>query len=143
MTDQSSLPEPSETLDELARRTIGAAIEVHRHLGPGFLESVYEQALCLELADRDLGFDRQVRIDVFYKGKPVGNGLADIIVEDALLLELKSVSQLAAVHRAQTKSYLWAANLRLGLLLNFNSPLLKDGLERIINPDARERVGKE
>mgnify|MGYP001074191660 CR=1 FL=1 len=124
--------EPDADVDELARRVIGAAIEVHRHLGPGFLESVYEEALCVELELRQIPFDRQRSISVDYKGRSVGQGRLDLLVGDKLLVELKAVDRLAPIHNAQVISYLKATRMHLGLLINFNVPLLKDGVRRII-----------
>jgi len=124
--------EPDADVDELARRVIGAAIEVHRHLGPGFLESVYEEALCVEPELREIPFDRQRPIGVDYKGHSVGQGRLDLLVGDKLLVELKAVDRLAPIHNAKVISYLKATSLHLGLLINFNVPLLKDGIRRII-----------
>jgi len=124
--------EPNADVDEVARRVIGAAIEVHRHLGPGFLESVYEEALCVELGLREIPFDRQQPIGVEYKGHSVGQGRLDLLVRGKLLVELKAVDRLAPIHTAQVISYLKATRLHLGLLINFNVPLLKDGIRRII-----------
>ena len=118
--------------DELTGKIIGAAIEVHRHLGPGFLESVYEEALCVELELRKIPFDRQRPIGVDYKGHSVGQGRLDLLVGDKLLVELKAVDRLAPIHNAQVISYLKATHLHLGLLINFNVPLLKDGIRRVI-----------
>ncbi len=109
---------------ELSHRIIGAAIEVHRHLGPGQLESVYERALAQELAFREIPHRTQVPITVHYKGCCVGEFFADLIVDDKIVVELKAVTALHAVHVAQTLSYLDAAGLRLGLLINFNVPVL-------------------
>ena len=124
--------EPDADVDELVRRVIGAAIEVHRHLGPGFLESVYEEALCVELELRQIPFDRQRPIGVDYKGHSVGQGRLDLLVGDKLLVELEAVDRLAPIHNAQVISYLKATHLHLGLLINFNVPLLKDGIRRVI-----------
>ncbi|KPL05528.1 GxxExxY protein [candidate division BRC1 bacterium SM23_51] len=124
--------EPSEELDCLARAVIGAAIEVHRVLGPGYLESVYEQALCVELDLRGVPYSRQSEVGIDYKGKIVGESKLDLLVGDAIVVELKAVEQLAPVHSAQVISYLKATGLQLGLLVNFNVPVLKDGLKRII-----------
>jgi GxxExxY protein len=124
--------EPSAELDELSHRVIGAAIEVHRHLGPGFLESVYEEALCEELVLRDIPFARQVPIGVRYKGKQVGEARLDILVHDSVVLELKTVENIAPIHWAQVLSYLKATRLRLGLLINFNVSLLQRGIKRVI-----------
>lgn len=124
--------EPEEELDQLARDVIGAAIEVHRVLGPGFLESVYEEALGIELKLRGIPFQRQVSLGVEYKGERVGEGRIDLLVKDALIVELKTVDNLAPIHKAQTISYLKATGLKLALLINFNVPVLKDGIKRII-----------
>lgn len=120
-------------LDQLAREVIGAAIEVHRTLGPGFLESVYEESLCLELILRGFDIERQVPVGVHYKGQRVGEARLDLLVEKRLVLELKAVDGLAPVHLAQLLSYLKATDLQLGLLINFNVPLLKQGIRRIIH----------
>lgn len=127
-------PEPPAYLDEIARAVIGAAIEVHRQLGPGFLEAVYEAALAKELEARGIGFARQVPIPLTYRDETIGEHRLDFLVEDALVIELKAVDALAVIHSAQTLSYLRAGSFRLGLLINFNTPLLKAGIRRIINP---------
>ena len=124
--------EPSKIVDSLAEQTIGAAIEVHRHLGPGFLEGIYEDALCMELALRDIAFKRQVPTEITYKSKPLRVGHIDLVVSDRLVVELKAVKSLQSVHRAQVMAYLKAMDLKLGLLMNFNEALLKDGLKRVI-----------
>lgn len=124
--------EPEKSLDDLAHSVIGAAIEVHRQLGPGYLESVYEEALCAELTSRDIQFERQKQFDVRYKSVSVGTGRIDILVEQQLIIEAKAVSELNDVFMAQTLSYLKANNLRLGLLINFNVKLLRDGIRRVI-----------
>ncbi|MGH7281367.1 MAG: GxxExxY protein [Polyangiaceae bacterium] len=127
--------EPSAELDQLAHRVIGAAIQVHRLLGPGFLESVYEEALCVELALRGIRFARQVPIGVKYKGQTVGDARLDLLVDDSLVLELKAVEGLAPIHVAQLLSYLKATRLRLGLLITFNVAMLRAGIKRVIlNP---------
>lgn len=125
--------EPPAHLDELARRVIGAAIEVHRHLGPGFLEAVYEEALAVELTLRDIPFRRQRPLWVGYKGHDVGESRPDFIVEDQLIVEVKAVASLAPIHKAQVISYLKAADQPLGLLLNFKTYVLKDGgIQRVV-----------
>ena len=124
--------EPSPEIDALAHQTIGAAIEVHRHLGPGFLESMYEEALCVELTLRGISFERQKPISLSYKGHPVGDTRLDLVVGELLLVELKAVDGIIGVHTAQVLSYLRATGLRVGLLINFNVALLKDGLHRIV-----------
>lgn len=124
--------EPGEELDELARAVIGAAIEVHRHLGPGFQESVYEKALCVELRLREIPFASQQTVVVDYKGHDVGTGKIDLLVDGKLVVELKTAETLLPVHIAQVISYLKAIGGRLGLLLNFNTPVMKDGVQRVV-----------
>lgn len=124
--------EPTEDLDALARRVIGAAIEVHRELGPGFVESVYEEALAMELELRSIAFSRQVPVAATYKGRRVGEARLDILVAGQLVLELKAIAELAPVHTAQLMSYLKATKYPLGLLINFNTPVLKSGIKRIV-----------
>ena len=124
--------EPGRELDDLAHRVIGAAIEVHRHLGPGFLEAVYEEALAIELRLRGVPFERQKLITVGYKENAVGEGKLDFLVNDRLIVELKAVEILSAIHKAQVISYLRATRLHLGLLINFNVPILKNGLQKVI-----------
>jgi GxxExxY protein len=131
------LIEPDKRTDELAHAVIGAAIEVHRQLGPGFLESIYEEALCVELAARELLFERQKEINVTYKGHQIGRQRIDLLVGQALIVELKTVEELAEIHKAQVISYLKATGLRLGLLINFNVPVLKNGIQRIVYTDNR------
>jgi GxxExxY protein len=121
-----------DELDILARLTIGAAIEVHRTLGPGFLESVYEEALGIELGLRNIPFARQVPISVPYKGRVVGESRLDILVADVLVVELKAVDALAPIHSAQLISYLKATGHKLGLLINFNVPILKEDIKRLV-----------
>ncbi len=117
---------------ELSHTIIGAAIEVHRHLGPGQLESVYERALAQELAFRAIPHRTQVPITVSYKGSRVGEFFADLIVDDKIVVELKAVTTLQPVHVAQTLSYLTATQLRIGLLINFNVSVLCRGVRRLI-----------
>lgn len=124
--------EPSEEVDQLATEVIGAAIEVHRHLGPGFLESVYEQSLCIELDLQGVPFKNQVPIQLQYKGHPVGEARLDFLVGGQLVVELKAVESLLPIHHAQVINYLKATNKPLGLLINFNVPLLKHGVKRIV-----------
>ncbi len=117
--------------DELTEQIIGAAIEVHRHLGPGLLESAYEHCLCRELAQRNLDYERQVAIPLTYKGEVLDCGYrADVIVERKVLLELKSIDAIEPVHEAQLLTYLRLSNIKVGLLINFNTALLKDGIVR-------------
>ena len=127
-----TLIEPENRVDALAHAVIGAAIEVHRQLGPGFLESVYEEALCVELADRQIPFERQKEISVLYKGRRIGQQRIDLLVGESLIVELKAIEALAEIHKAQVISYLKATRLSLGLLINFNVPILKNGIQRIV-----------
>ncbi|MGI8855833.1 MAG: GxxExxY protein [Thermomicrobiales bacterium] len=119
------------SLNRLSHEIIGAAIEVHRSLGPGFLESVYEEALCVELALRKIPFVRQLDIAVAYKGHAVGAGRIDILVDHAVVVELKAVEALVPIHQAQILSYLKSTGYQLGLLINFNVTILRDGIKRI------------
>jgi len=117
---------------ELAREIVGAAIEVHRHLGPGQLERVYQTALELELELRGMPFRRQVPVPLMYKGKAVGEFFLDLVVDGKVIVELKAVERYNPVFTAQVISYLRATKLRLGLLMNFNSPVLWRGVRRIV-----------
>ena len=120
--------------DVLSHEIISAAIEVHRHTGPGLLESVYERCLCLELGKRSPGFERQVRIPVNYKGCMINCGYRmDLLVEDLVVVELKAVSSLEKVHEAQLLTYLKLSGKRLGILMNFNVVLLREGIKRVVN----------
>lgn len=117
--------------EELTKEIRAAAIEVHRHLGPGLLESSYEECLCYEFTQRDIAFERQVLLSVEYKGVKLNCGYQiDIIVENKVILELKSVEQVLPVHEAQLLTYLKLSNKKVGLLLNFNVPLMTDGIVR-------------
>ena len=126
------MQEPSGELDRLAHEVIGAAIEVHKALGPGYLESVYETALAIELDHRGIRYERQNAYSLAYRGLPVGEGRIDLLVAGMLVVELKAVEQFAPIHKAQVISYLKATGCRLGLLINFNVTVLKDGIQRII-----------
>lgn len=119
--------------ESLAHRTIGAAIEVHRALGPGFLEKVYQRALSVELEHLGISHRIESPVNILYRGVDVGEGRADILVMDHLIIELKTVEAIKDIHRAQVISYLKATRLRLGLLMNFNTTVLKDGIQRIIH----------
>jgi GxxExxY protein len=117
--------------DPYSRGVIGCAIEVHRTLGPGLLESVYEACLCRELSRAGLAFVRQQRLPVIYKGEPVDSDLiADIVVEASLLPEIKSVQAIHPIHEAQLLTYLKVSGIRAGLILNFNATRLIDGIRR-------------
>ncbi len=118
----------------LAREVIGATIEVHRALGPGLLESVYRRCLVHELRARGLECEVEVPLAVSYKGLVIEQAYrADVLVGHRLLLELKSVDRLEAVHAAQLLTYLRLMRRRLGLLLNFNVPVMRDGIRRVVN----------
>lgn len=119
-------------MNRLTETVIGAAIEVHRELGPGYLEAVYEEALCLELAERKIAYQRQAEISVTYKGTPIGQVYIDVLVDSRLIVELKVVEELIPIHKAQIISYLKATGLWVGLLINFNVPVLKDGIRRVV-----------
>lgn len=121
-----------DDLNELTKKIIGCAIEVHRQLGPGLLESIYEKALCIELSLIGLKFENQKSIIVQYKNKRIGEFKIDILVENSIVLELKSVERFDPVFEAQLLSYMKLGNYKLGLLINFNHKLLKDGIKRII-----------
>ena len=117
--------------EPFSRQVIGCAIEVHRTLGPGLLESIYEACLCRELADARLNFTRQAELPVFYKGQPIDCDLRmDIVVEDALVIEIKAVQSINPIHEAQLLTYPRLNGVRTGLLLNFNEIRLTDGIRR-------------
>jgi len=124
--------EPDVRLDQLAYEVIGAAIEVHRELGPGYNESIYEEAMAIELELRGIPFKRQLAMPVVYKGRPVGEGRLDMLVAEDLVVEYKTVESLLPVHLAQVLSYLKAARRRLGLLVNFDVSVLKEGVKRVV-----------
>ena len=118
--------------ERVIHQVIGAAIAVHRALGPGFLESIYRKALCIELGNRNLGFECERPIDVTYSGIRITGQRLDLVVGGLIIVELKAVSRLDEIHRAQLISYLRTTGLRGGLLLNFRVRVLKDGLHRIV-----------
>jgi GxxExxY protein len=119
--------------DRLTEKVIGLAIEVHRQLRPGLLESAYEECVCLELQEAGLAFRRQVPLPITYKSIRLDCGYRlDLLIEDQLILELKSVESLLPIHEAQVLTYLKLSGLRTGLLLNFNSAVLKTGIRRLM-----------
>lgn len=118
--------------ERLMHQTIGSAIAVHRTLGPGFLESIYRKAMCLELTNRGIPYECERAIDVMYDGIPISGQQIDLIVGGRIIVELKAMSGLEDIHRAQVISYLRASGLRGGLLINFRVRLLKDGLQRVV-----------
>jgi GxxExxY protein len=123
----------NEERDPLTETIIGAAIEVHRVLGPGLLESIYEACLCHELALRGIEHQRQVPLPVVYKGVPINVELyMDLVVEKQVVLELKAVDALHPIHDAQLLTYLKLSGVHRGLLMNFNVRLMKDGIKRLV-----------
>lgn len=118
--------------DPLTEKIIGCAIEVHRQLGPGLLESIYELALCVELELNGLPYQRQIPFPLKYRDRIVGDFRLDLIVDHAVILELKSVERMDAVFDAQLLTYLRLTGIKTGLLINFNSRLLKDGIKRLV-----------
>jgi GxxExxY protein len=121
-----------EAVENVATGVIGAAIEVHKHLGPGFLERIYHEALCFELDVRHLAFERECSVVVKYKGMPITGQRIDLIVNRCVIVELKAAVRVDPVHEAKLISYLRTAGLRLGLLLNFNARTMKEGLKRVV-----------
>ena len=121
-------------LNPLSNKIIGAAIEVHKTLGPGLLESAYEKCLCRELHLKNISFESQKPLPVHYKGDSLDCGYRlDIVVDNAIILELKTVEKIEPIHLAQMMTYLKLSNLQLGLILNFNTELMKDGIVRVVN----------
>ena len=119
--------------EALAEAIIGAAIEVHRLLGPGMPEPSYQKALSHELDLRSIPHQCEVPFPIYYEGKLIGEGRLDMLVDGLIVVELKAVETLSPVHRAQVVTYLKVTKLRLGLLINFNVAVLKDGIKRVIN----------
>jgi GxxExxY protein len=117
---------------ELSWQIVGAAIEVHKHIGPGQLESVYQRSMECELRRRAIAIRSQVSVPMFFKDERVGDFYADLIVENAIILELKAVERLKSVHTAQLLTYLSATGLRLGMLMNFNVPRMVQGVKRVV-----------
>jgi GxxExxY protein len=116
----------------VAGEVIASALAVHRELGPGYLESFYRKAMCIELRARALAFETEKAVEVRYRGEVLGTHRIDLIVQGLVIVELKAVEALDPVHRKQVVSYLKATKLRLGLLINFDAELLKQGLKRIV-----------
>jgi GxxExxY protein len=120
--------------ENVTEKIIAAAIEVHRHLGPGLLESAYEECLCYELARAGLRFERQVPLPVHYKGLRLDCAYRlDLVVEDSVILEIKAIDELLPIHKAQLLTYLKASGKHVGLLINFNVAVLKNGIKRLVN----------
>lgn len=121
-----------DEINRLTQKIIGCAIEVHKQLGPGLLESVYEAALCIEFEEINIRFERQKSLAVNYKNRSIGEFRVDILVKNIVVLELKSVERHDPLFEAQLLSYLKSGNYRVGLLINFNTRLLKNGIKRLI-----------
>lgn len=119
--------------DDLTEKIIGAAIEVHRELGLGLLESIYEEALCYEFELQDIKFERQIPADIIYKGKSIKGQRIDLLVEGEVVVEIKAINKLPEVAMSQIISYLKATDLKRGLIINFNEKKLIDGVKRIAN----------
>ena len=130
--EHAKCAEPDPELDQVAHQVVSAAVEVHRVLGPGFLESVYEEALAVELALRGLAFRRQVAVELEYKGTRSGQARLDLLVSERLVVELKASERMLPLHLAQVLSYLKVTGQQLGLLINFNVPFLRQGIRRVI-----------
>jgi GxxExxY protein len=126
------MKELGQEIELLVHKVIGAAIEVHKVLGPGYLESVYESALCIELEKRNIVYLRQHKIAVSYKGEEIGEGRLDLFIENKVVVELKTVETLLPIHKAQVISYLKTTGAQIALLINFNTVVLTQGLQRII-----------
>ena len=121
-------------INQLSSQLIGAAIEVHKALGPGLLESAYEKCLCHELKLRGLWFENQKPLPLIFKGEKLDCGYQlDIVVENTIILELKSCEKIKPIHKAQLLTYLKLSGLKLGLLLNFNVPVMRDGIVRMVH----------
>jgi GxxExxY protein len=118
--------------DLIISQTIGAALAVHRELGPGYLEGIYHKAMRVELRKRDVAFETERRVEVRYRGELLGTHHVDLIIQGLVVVELKSIERLDAVHRNQVVAYLKSTKLRAGLLINFNVALLKQGIKRIV-----------
>ncbi|MEA2709210.1 MAG: hypothetical protein QOF78_1811 [Phycisphaerales bacterium] len=123
--------EPDSELNGLTNAIVGAAIEVHTHLKPGLLESLYEEALAIEFRRREIRFERQVIVPVYYKNELIGQHRLDFLVDGKVIVDLKTVEELARIHTAQMLCYLRITGCRLGLIINFNVRALKDGIKRV------------
>jgi GxxExxY protein len=119
-------------LNLITEKIIGCCIEVHKELGPELLESIYESAICIELKNQNLKYERQKTFPVLYKTKPIGNVRIDLLIEKKVVVEIKSVERHDPVFEAQLLSYLKLGGYKIGLLINFNKSLVKDGIKRMI-----------
>ena len=121
-----------DDLNVITEKIIGCSIEVHRNLGPGLLESIYESALCYEFNENNMAYENQVLVPIMYKGNRLGDYRLDLLVENEIIVEIKAVDRMEPVFEAQLLSYLRVTNKKLGLLINFNVPVIKNGIKRII-----------
>ena len=122
-----------QEVNKTTEALIGAAIEVHKHLGPGLLESAYEECLCHELSLRNIPFKRQIPLPIVYKGKKLDCGYRiDLLVNDEVVVELKSVESISPIHEAQALTYMRLGDWKVGLILNFNTPILVKGVKRLV-----------
>ena len=129
----AGIPSPlSEATEQVVHAAIGCAIEVHTHLGPGYLETIYERAFQIELELRGISYTCEQPVKITYKDRMIHGQRLDLVVEECVLLELKAVEHLQPVHVSQVVSYLKATGLRVGLLLNFNVRWMKDGIRRVV-----------
>jgi GxxExxY protein len=127
-----------EDLNKITEKIIGCGIEVHKKLGPGLLESVYQQCLAYELKLNNIAFETEVQIPVYYKGMFMDQGFrADFVVEQEIIVEIKAVEYVLPIHEAQVLTYLKLTGKKLGLILNYNVPLLKDGITRLISNEFK------
>lgn len=122
---------------DLTEKIISSAIEVHRIIGPGYSEDVYEEAFAYELKLQNIPFERQKEFNVLYKGIITKTYRVDFLIESRVIVEIKAVSELNDIHLAQVLSYLKATNLKIGLLINYNVKMLRDGIKRLINPNIK------
>ncbi len=129
---EAKVPDRNGVEVDLTEKVIACAIEVHKGLGPGLLEAAYEEAMCIELEDAGIPFERQVELAALYKGRPVGEYRLDLVIDDRVVVELKAVERLDPLFQAQLLTYLRVSGKLVGLLINFNSRLLKDGIKRLV-----------
>lgn len=121
-----------EELNKITEKIIGCAIEVHRTLGPGLLESIYERALCYEFTVNNINYQNQMIVPIIYKETTLGNNVIDILVENEVIVEIKAVERMNPLYEAQLLSYMRLCDKKLGLLINFNVPYLREGIKRMI-----------
>ena len=137
-TENTEISDRLEELNQLTRKIIGAAMEVHKQLGPGYLESVYKEALAHEFDIRKIPYQRQPEFGINFKGKKVGLNQLDFLVDKKVVVELKAVDALLPIHKATVISFLKATDVRLGLLINFNVIVLKEGIKRLVRGNPSE-----